>query len=650
MTYYAEVVFNIPVDRTFVYSIPEGMDVQVGMRVRAPLGRRMLTGFVVGNTQEPPQGDFVIKALQRLLDKEPVFDSDHVALARWVAKMYLCSLGETLSAMLPGGLRESDIPVFDEAEVPDAEEHPLALQQKEALEAIEGDADGFFYLYGVTGSGKTEVFLQTAKKILSEGRSVIYLVPEISLTHQVVEAVKARFGDEVAVLHSGLTPSQRFVEWMRIRNGEARFVVGARSAVFAPVCDLGLIIIDEEHEGSYKSGSTPRYHARQVAMYRCTQHQCRLIMGSATPSVEAFHLMHTGRLHPIHLPDRLSGGKMPQVKIIDMKKEQGALSSELAHKIRATNREGRQTILFLNRRGFSYFFHCRSCGFEMKCKNCSVSLTYHKRENIMLCHYCGFRVKPVQVCPECGSLDVGYSGFGTEHIEEEVKKTFPELTVARVDSDTVKKRGTLKQVLASFRSGEIDILLGTQMVAKGLNFPGVKLIGIVLADTGLHLPDFRASERTFSLIVQVSGRAGRFAPDGEVYVQTYKPQEPAIRLAAGPHMETFYQKELEIREFLEFPPFTRIFRIVFRGKNKRRAEQWIAKFASLLTRDAGEETQILGPAECPLAVISGNYRFQLIVRTTTFSRTHRVLRAITRDFAPPQGVYMEIDVDPVSLL
>lgn len=650
MPKYVEVAFNLPIRQTFVYELPEEMEADIGFRVSVLLGKRKTTGNVIALRETPPEGDFTIKPVERVLDTEPLFDREHIDLALWVSRMYVCAFGEALAAMLPGGLRESDIPVFDEAEIPDHQEHTLAEQQIAAIETITASPTGFFYLYGVTGSGKTEVFLQIAKRTLEEGRSIIYLVPEISLTPQVVEAVQARFGSTAALLHSGLTQSQRYKEWMRIKSGEARFVVGARSAVFAPVKDLGLIILDEEHEGSYKSGSSPRYHARQVAMHRIKKQDARLIMGSATPSVEAFHLMNTGSITMIRLPGRLAGGSMPEIEVVSMAGEKASISKRLAAEIRETHREGRQVILFLNRRGFSYFFHCRTCGYEMKCRFCSVSLTYHKSKNRMLCHYCGYQTEPIEVCPECGSLDVGYSGFGTERIEEDIKKQFPEMEVARVDSDTVRKRGALKTILSKFRDGKIDMLLGTQIVAKGLNFPGVKLIGIVSADTGLHLPDFRASERTFSLIVQVSGRAGRFSPDGKVIVQTFKPDHPAIDLASKTEMEQFYTSELEMRKTLSFPPFCRMFRIVFRSKQKNKARVMIGELGTRLTAAAGEHTEILGPAECPLAVIAGNYRFHIIARTTRFSRFHHVLEQEARRVNLPSGVYMEIDVDPVSLL
>ncbi|MDC7227412.1 MAG: primosomal protein N' [Spirochaetales bacterium] len=650
---YIEVIFNSPAPGRYTYKLAEGMNLSVGMRVSAPFGRRKMTGYTVSVGVDPGETDFEIKAIERIIDKQPIYGTAEIALARWLADMYYCTEGEALATMLPGGKRESRMPAFEEFELPPVQEITLSDEQRRAIDGIMADDGGVHYLYGITGSGKTEVFLRTAAAVIESGGGVIYLVPEISLTHQLTDEVRMRFGKGVAVLHSALTPSQKLVEWQRIRSGEARFVIGARSAVFAPVPDLGLIIIDEEHESAYKSGSKPRYHARQVAMHRAGETGARMIMGSATPSLEAWYLVKSGRIKGETLGKRLSGGAVPDIELIDMKKYKGCISKPLETAIRETAAEGRQTILFLNRRGFSYFFHCRSCGYESRCRNCSVSLTYHKHRNKLICHYCGYSEEPKQVCPECGSLDVGYSGFGTELIESELNNLFPDLRIERVDTDSVKQKGSLRDRLDRFKAGEIDLLLGTQMVAKGLNFPGVKLVGIVLADTSLHLPDFRAHERTFNLIVQVAGRAGRFFPDGRVMIQTYKPDNEAVKMAAGGTIDAFYEREIEIRRALEFPPFGRLFRLVFRGKNAERtasaAENFAARFdTEILPKESG--TEVLGPAECPLSMISGNYRFQIIIRTDNFRLVHSLFRGALSQFTPPSGVYLEADVDPVNLL
>lgn len=656
---YLELVFDIPLDRTFTYLPDDAGSARPGVRVMAPFGKRELLGYVVAAVDSLPAGlsESSLKRVRRIVDAEPLFGMEEVTLARWMAGFYVCGIGEALAAMIPSGRRESSASsLIDEDAVPSAKALTLSAEQEAALQAVcsprQAGRKPFHYLYGITGSGKTEVFLRAAERLIADGKSVIYLVPEIALTHQVVDAVVARFGPVSAALHSGMTPSARLAEWTRIRRGEARVVVGPRSAVFAPVRDLGLIVIDEEHDGSYKSGNSPRYHARQVALKRCVSSDARLVMGSATPSAEAWKLMADGTFSRFDLSRRLSGGAPPEIRIVDLSSSETCLSPQLRDEIRATAAAGRQSILFLNRRGFSYFYRCRSCGYELKCKRCSVSLTFHKSRGRALCHYCGYSLAIPNACPQCGSLDTGFAGFGTEMIEEEVARTFPDLRVRRIDADTVGKKGLLRETLDVFRAGGIDVLLGTQMVAKGLNFPGVRLVGVVLADTGLHLPDFRAAERTFSLIVQVAGRAGRYFPDGRVIVQTYRPEEPSIRFACSLDIEGFYRYELEQRRLLGFPPYARLIRVVFRSKDALKAEAASAELGRGLARSLPSGTELLGPALCPIETIAGNARRQLILRGEDLGSIHAVLRgALTRyGERPVPGVYLEIDVDPVSLL
>ena len=648
---FVDVAFNLPIEPLTYRAHPEQPS-PVGSRVVAPLGRRSLSGLVVRETDAAPPS-VELKTISRVVEGEPLFSSDYLALADWVRRMYLCSLGEALSAMVPGARREVDLPSFATDETPPAvADLALSDEQSVALESIFGGGRRLVYLYGITGSGKTEVFLQAAERTIAEGRSVIYLVPEIALTHQLLESVRDRFArvGGAAVLHSRLTPSQRLTEWRRIGRGEVRLVIGARSAVFAPVRSLGLVVLDEEHDGSYKSGSAPRYHARQVAMKRVADAGARMVMGSATPSVEAWHLMAEGTLHRVDLTRRLAGGAVPTLEIVDLRLDEGPLSGRLLEALRRTREEGRQSILFLNRRGFAHYFTCRTCGYEMTCRHCSVGLTLHKERNLMVCHYCGYRTRPTTQCPDCGSYDVGYAGFGTERIDEELRTRFPDWRIARVDTDAVRRRGALEQLVGDFRSGKIDVLLGTQMVAKGLNFPGVKLVGIVLADTGLHLPDFRAAERTFSLIVQVAGRAGRFHPDGHVIIQSYATRNPAIARAQLLQMDEFYHDELAARRELGFPPFSRLVRLVLRGRSGTDVGRAIADLGRLVAGRVEGIAEVLGPSECPISVMSGSVRHQLIIRTRSFARAHGALAAAIAAFRVPSGCHLEVDVDPVSLL
>jgi primosomal protein N' (replication factor Y) (superfamily II helicase) len=655
---YVDVLFNTPLKDAFTYLLPDTLQCAAGQRVAVSFGRRRMTGYVTAVRDRAPRDDIEYRPVERVIDKEPIFGRQEIELASWMAALYLCSPGEALAGMLPGGRRDSSAALFSSAAEEDFLDRPqqLTAEQEAAIEAICTPDERPAYLFGVTGSGKTEVFLQAAERIISSGRQVIYLVPEITLTHQLSDQVSRRFSNRVAVLHSGLSPSQRLDQWQRIRRGEIDIVIGARSAVFAPCTDLGMIIIDEEHENSYKSGTTPRYHARQVALRRAAAAHAVLVMGSATPSLEAWHLMKIGRFRSLELPRRVSGGKLPSIEVVRMTGEDGPLSQSLQRKMRQVLSRGRQVILFLNRRGFTYFFHCRTCGYEMRCDHCSVSLTYHRDRERMVCHYCGYSRPPVKVCPQCGSLDVGYSGFGTEMVENEVKRLFPDKQTARIDTDTARSgKDAVKSILTAFRDRKIDILLGTQMVAKGLNFPGVDLVGIVLADSALHLPDFRAQERTFSLIMQVSGRAGRYSDHGKVVVQTWDPENSAVRLAAEGDIAAFCEEELEFRRAAGFPPFSRMIRLVFRGRSEKRVIEQAGRAEKLLSRMVqgfGDEdgVEILGPAEAPLSKISGNWRWQIIIRSRTLNRLHKAAVLFSEQFKPASGVYMEIDIDPISLL
>ncbi|MFZ4614627.1 MAG: replication restart helicase PriA [Rectinemataceae bacterium] len=652
MAAFVEVAFDIPLAGTFTYrNLAGDKAAALGLRVAAPFGRRELSGYVVGEHDSCDLPQSQMKSISRRIDSEALFGPAQVDLARWMAGMYFAGVGEALAAMIPSGRREIESPAWDAAD-PGITESALTLsdEQAVALDRITSKTAGTWYLHGLTGSGKTEVFLQAAERTLDAGRGVIYLVPEIALTGQVVAAARSRFGERCALLHSRLTPSNRLSEWRRILRGEATIVIGARSAVFAPLPDLGLIVIDEEHEGSYKASNAPRYHARQVAMKRAALSGARLVMGSATPSTEAWSLMSTLSIEKLGLTKMLAGGAVPAIEVVDMRDEGSPISSRLAQAVRETHAKGGQSILFLNRRGFAHFFRCRTCGAGINCRHCSVSLTWHKDRGALICHYCGYRIPPPRSCPECGSLDVGWSGFGTEQVEEEAARLFPELRIGRLDADSTAKKGELEKTLDDFREGRLDVLLGTQIVAKGLNFPRVKTVGIVMADSSLSLPDFRAAERTFSLIVQVAGRAGRFSPDGRVILQTLRPDSPVIARGKALDVEGFQTEELATRRMLGFPPYTRLIRIVFRARERERAPEAAAAFAAALQPSLPVDAEILGPAECPLALVAGTARWQLIVRAPTLGGIHGEIGRLLAGYKAPAGVRLEVDVDPVSLL
>lgn len=671
---YLQIILNRPLNQSFTYeNLEEYKDKSlVGHRVDLKFGNSNLKGFVIDEFDELPKDlgfdPKKIRPIKKVIDKEATFTQETIEIAKWISNFYICSMGEAISVMIPGGKRETDSLGIGFSETENFEKRELSEEQKNAVNGIiQNNGKLLHYIYGATGTGKTEVFLSAAEEMIRQGKGVIYLVPEISLTQQVVDSVVARFGDTSAVLHSALTPSQKLKEWNRILKKEARVVVGARSAIFAPVPDLGMIIIDEEHDGSYKSGSTPRYNARQVAMHRCFQHKIPLVMGSATPSVESWKMMIEGKIVRHVLTKRLAGGAMPEIRCIDLSKipqDSGSISPELRKEIENTLKEKRQTILFLNRRGFSHYFKCNVCGFEMKCKHCSVSMTLHKKQRLLRCHYCGSSVEQPSTCPECGSLDIGFSGFGTEFIENEVRAKFPTARIIRLDTDSVSSK-ELPQKIEEFKRGDYDILLGTQMVAKGLNFPNLKLVGVIQADTGLHLPDFRASERTFSLITQVAGRAGRFFPDGKVLVQTYNPFNEPIDFAVRGEVAKFYENELSMREMTGFPPFSRLIQLVFRSTSEELSMKMADQGGSLLGNildsikrkatnpeiiEQCDQTEILGPSECPIAKINENFRNQIILRGPNIQILQTMARQFLYGYKSPSNLYIECDVDPVSVL
>lgn len=655
----AQVVFPIPVDRPFSYAIPVSMDLQAGMRVEVPFGKASRKGLVIAIVEEAEATadgrraleEGRIKEVLRPLDDAVLLPPGNLELGRWLAETCFCSLGEALWAMVPQAKEERDLEVvLDDGPALVRVRPELSDEQQAAVEQICRQTHGWYYLYGLTGSGKTEVYLAAAAHTLQEGRSVLFLVPEISLSAQMTREIESRFAGLCAVLHSRLTPSQRLGQWRRILNGEARLVVGARSAVFAPFGDLGLIIVDEEHEGGYKSSATPRYNARQVAMYRSRQVGARLVLGSATPSLEAWYQMKSGAMTTLRLTRRLAGGQAPEIRTVNMQGSQSSLSPELQDEIIKTHQMGRQTILFLNRRGFSYFFQCKSCMHELVCRHCSVSLTYHKERNLLICHYCGATQRPVQVCPKCGSLDLQAAGFGTEKISEELALLFPDLAIARLDADVVRRKGVLEHTIEDFRNGRIDLLLGTQMVAKGLNFPNLRLVGIINADVGLKVPDFRAMERTNALITQVAGRAGRYLPDGLVLIQTFNPANPGIAFAARNDLEGFYDRELQDRKELGFPPYTRVIKLVFRSGNPDKALHQAKEFLLVARRHLARGCEILGPAEAAIFKMNSSWRYQILLVHPSMKQLSAALRLALEGYKLPHDVHLEIDPDPVQLM
>jgi primosomal protein N' (replication factor Y) len=522
-----------------------------------------------------------------------------------------------------------------------------------------------FLLHGVTGSGKTEVYLQAIAHALEQGKGAIILVPEISLTPQTVERFKARFSSGplqtlVAVLHSHLSAGERHDEWHKIRQGRARIAIGARSAIFAPVEPLGLIVVDEEHEHTYKQEEAPRYHARDVAIVRGQMEGAVVVLGSATPSLESYYNCGKGKYTLLQLPERADDKKMPVVRIVDMRqtvrpgKGVPIFSPQLKEAIARRVEQKEQVILFLNRRGYSTSLQCPLCGFVAQCPNCSVSLTYHRQEQKLCCHICA-HVEPVPpVCPndKCRNPAIRYAGLGTQKVESTLAKLFPHARVVRMDSDALKRKEDYRRILGDFRAGKIDILVGTQMIAKGLHFPNVTLVGIIYADLALHQPDFRAGERTFQLLTQVAGRAGRGDIEGEVFVQAFTPFHPAIQFARRHDFEGFYQQEIEFREQLKYPPVGRIALLTLKGRNEEKVKFSADYLKHELVKAVGDikDLIIAGPAPAPLLRAETYYRYQIMLRAQRMAALSRRLAVLTRSLSLPEDVSLAVDIDPVDLM
>jgi primosomal protein N' (replication factor Y) len=514
-------------------------------------------------------------------------------------------------------------------------------------------------LHGVTGSGKTEVYLQAIRGTLALGRTAIVLVPEISLTPQTVERFKSRFADSqslVAVLHSHLSEGERHDEWHKIHSGLAKIVIGARSAVFAPLENLGLIVVDEEHETSYKQEEAPRYHARDVAVVRGHLEKCVTLLGTATPSLESYFNATTGKYRLATLKLRVDQNQMPLMRIVDLRQERRKtkaltiLSEKLRSAISARLEKREQTILFLNRRGFSTSLLCSHCGEARECPNCSVALTFHRDHARLSCHLCGHSAAVPKRCPACGQDALIYSGFGTEKVEASVSQLFPKAIVKRMDADSMTRKDAYRDTLRAFRSGKIDILVGTQMIAKGLHFPNVTLVGIINADLALHLPDFRAGERTFQLLTQVAGRAGRGETAGEVFVQTYTPFSPSIQFARHHDFAGYFQQEIEFRERCDFPPFRHVVLLTVRSEHETRASFSGETLARRLREALPEEFALSPPAPAPLEKLQGQFRFHILLRGEAIMRLSRLVRETLDKLPLPEDVTVSVDVDPYQLL
>lgn len=661
---YANIALPIPINKLFTYQIPDNLQdkIMVGQRVSVPFGGKKLVGYVVELATETDVSR--LKEIEEIIDAEPVIIPSILKLSKWMSEYYLCSLGDVLKSAFPSALKR---PKWKQSlrTVEYGKEENLVLtdEQSRALKLIKGDVDadkfGVFLLFGITGSGKTEVYIQAVQHVLQKNRQALILVPEIGITPQIVGRFKRRFGNEVAVIHSRLKPSDRYLEFERIRSGEVNIVIGVRSAVFAPLKNLGIIIVDEEHDASYKQTESPKYNARDVVLVRAKFENAVCVLGSATPSLESYYKAEAGSYKLLQLTERVEKRPLPKVEIVDMREEfvqkgrSEIFSDVLKEAISLRLQKGEQVILFINRKGFSNFVLCRECGEVLTCRNCDVSLTFYKNENVCKCHYCGYQRKIPEFCLKCKSGYLQNFGFGTEQVEAELRNCFLDARTTRMDLESTCGRESFEDIYRKFLNRHVDILVGTQMVTKGFDFANVTLVGVVSADTNLNLPDFRASERTFQLLTQVAGRAGRGEIPGDVIVQTYLPEHYAVLASKEHDYKRFFKEELSFRRSLNYPPFSFIINVFVKGSKEERVIDGSQKLVRALHREkinAKAKLVILGPAEASISRIMSQYRWQIILKTDVRSFARKALMSAIEKTELPKGVTIHFDIDPQGIM
>jgi primosomal protein N' (replication factor Y) len=661
---YVDVVLAKPIDQPLTYQVPEGLEdkVSIGHSLIVPFRRGTAEAYVIKKFPNKLEGiDYAIKPLNKVINESTLFDEKDLQFYKWVADYYQSTLGEVLFSAIPKvfnkGPRKRGANQLEEltrANHEDLNEKKFNLTEDQELsvnliaQQITKNEFNTFLLYGVTGSGKTEVYLQSAERAINAGKSVIILVPEIALTPQLRSRFISRFQNNVAVLHSSLAEADRRDYWWQIRNGIKKIVVGARSALFAPVQNLGLIVVDEEHEPTYKQEGHLRYNARDLALVKAQMSRAAVVLGSATPSIESYQAATSGRYTLLRLKTRPQQRPHPKVNVVDMRLEKNdtMISDRLKSALVANCEKNEQSIVFLNRKGFSHHIICKDCGQTPGCPNCSVTLTYYKQSKTLRCHYCDYVQSAPTECNYCAGRDFRYVGYGTETVYESLIEFLPKGSVRRLDAEAASNSKKLEEILREFRSGDIKVLVGTQMLAKGHDFPNVTLIGVVLAESGLHIPDYRAGERTYQLLAQVAGRAGRADKPGEVIMQTYMPDHPVIARAVANDYEGFFADEIAVRKDLSYPPFSRLAQIEFRSKNEHKAQvdaQELAQKLLSLKKDS-EKLEILGPAPAAITRVANEFRWQLTLKAEKISVLNSYLKTSRR-----LGARL-IDVDPMNTL
>ncbi|MBQ4646423.1 MAG: primosomal protein N' [Candidatus Gastranaerophilales bacterium] len=670
---YAQVLVDINKlgTKTFSYLIPESLkdDIKVGVAVAIPFGNRKepLKAYVVGFSNYLEAG-IKAKEITEILDSEPLFSLEYLQLLEWVASYYFCDIQTVLNTALPQKFFEKNVKkyrtpkikskLFDVEKISlDKELSPL---QQKVLDEIRHVDSKTSLLYGITGSGKTEIYFKLIEDTIKKGKNVIFLAPEIALVSQLTMRTIEHFGSEVvAIWHSSITEAEKYETWKKLRSNEIKILFGARSAVFAPIKDLGLIIIDEEHDSSYKQTMpNPRYNAKDVAKKLCELYGAKLVLGSATPSIESYYeAINTNSL--FKLKERFNNAKLPKVVLIDMKVERAErnytlFSKTLQKNVKETIERGEQVIFLINRRGFSSYTQCMECGEVVNCKKCAIPMIYHSQTNSYKCHYCNSTVVEPK-CEKCGSSALEHFGVGSQKVETVARAFFPDYRIERLDSDSLTKKNEHIEILKRFQNKEIDILIGTQMIAKGLDNKNVTLVGVINADLSFNLPDYRSSERGFSILTQVAGRSGRGENEGKVIFQTYNSNNLYLQNAQEQNFENFYENEIELREMLDYPPFSKMIRIVLSSKNEYRAEKSaleielaLSDYIKKLSLD--ETLLVLGPTPCVINKIKDEYRFNIIVKNKLGENGHKTILRFLRSIKLPSDIKMIVDIDPADIL
>ncbi len=682
----------------FTYLVPEDIQlkIKIGSRVLAPFRNRDKIGVIqniepclpAGRHKAPSKqpagkqntlqttggqaehraqgtgpGGIQLKTIKAVLDEEPLVPENLLKLIQWVGQYYISTSGLALKNAVPSGVLEGrksgKSRITCDTEIKKPEALNLTSEQRRSLNEINRAHSGTFLLHGVTGSGKTEVYIRAIKS-LPEDREAIVLVPEIAITAQMTDRFRSSFGNDVVFFHSGVSMGEKITCWLKMKNGRVKVVLGVRSAVFAPFKRLGLIVIDEEQEASYKQFEGLRYSARDVALARAKLENAKVILGSATPSLETFYNAETGKFHYIELKHRINQRPLPQVEIINMieeEKKTWSLSQKLIDTLKENILNRCQSLIMLNRRGYSPFLMCTDCGYTYKCLACSITLTYHKDKKTLDCHYCGSYLRPQNVCPECKGSKMKYVGVGTQRIEEELRTLIPELSLKRMDRDTTRKKLSHYRIVKDMEGKKIDVLLGTQMVAKGHDFPYVTLSAVVSADVALNLPDFRSAERAFQLFTQLAGRAGRGDAPGKAYIQTYEPDHYVFDYVRNHDYKGFYQKEISLRKGLSYPPFSKLVRIIISFRNRQSIQEIIKEISErirMLTKGTDRKknygVEVLGPAPAPIEKIRNLWRWHLILKGGNSKVLRHAAADIVKTIKDIKSIRIDVDVDPINML